>query len=349
MKTAIRNVLEAVDTRLTIDSKFHSNFFVFMYNVYTPCSEPKKMESIEGVGEKEEEAEKKEEVKEEAEKKEEVKDEGEKKEEVKDEAEKKEEVKEEAEKKEEVKDEAEKKKEVKDEGEKKKEVKDEAEKKEEVKDEGERKGEEEGRGEGEGGKEEEGENEGERNERGKEEDEKEEDAPVKEQGATGVVETVEEDSVVEDHSNEQVLMYSESPLTLPPADTISLTSQEGETTEGEDDLSKIIAPPDTFCGDDFSATPTPQLETESVEPGSGTITPQTSPCTVTPVSSLSPKPQLDTKDTTPPAEVFIIVPVQYILREGFCPVVIAQVVDLRQLKSEALLLILPDRCQFLPQ
>ena len=300
------------------------------------------MESIEGVGEKEEEAEKKEEVKEEAEKKEEVKDEGEKKEEVKEEAEKKEEVKEEAEKKEEVKDEAEKKEEVKDEAEKK-----EGERKGEGGEEG--KGEEEGRGEGEGGKEEEGENEGERNERGKEEDEKEEDAPVKEQGATGVVETVEEDSVVEDHSNEQVLMYSESPLTLPPADTISLTSQEGETTEGEDDLSKIIAPPDTFCGDDFSATPTPQLETESVEPGSGTITPQTSPCTVTPVSSLSPKPQLDTKDTTPPAEVFIIVPVQYILRGGFCPVVIAQVVDLRQLKSEALLLILPDRCQFLPQ
>ena len=315
------------------------------------------MESIEGVGEVKDEGEKKEEVKDEAEKKEAVKDEAEKKEAVKYEAEKKEEVKDEAEKKEAVKDEAEKKEEVKDEGEKKEEVKDEAEKKEEVKDEGERKGEggeegkgeEEGRGEGEGGKEEEGENEGERNEegkeegereRGKEEDEKEEDAPVKEKGATGDVETVEEDSVVEDHSNEQVLMYkpSESPLTLPPADTISLTSQEGETTEGEDDLSKIIAPPDTFCGDDFSATPTPQLETQSVEPGSGSITPQTSPCTVTPVSSLSPKPQLDTKDTTPPAEVFIIiVPLQYIyiLREGFCPVVIAPVVDLPQLKSDA--------------
>ena len=88
---------------------------------------------------------------------------------------------------------------------------------------------------------------------------------------------------------------------LPPADCISLTSQDETMGERLDDLSSIIAPPHTFSGDD-SATPTPQLETESVE--SGTITPRISPCDInTPLSPISPKPQPDTKDHTPPVEV----------------------------------------------
>lgn len=95
------------------------------------------------------------------------------------------------------------------------------------------------------------------------------------------------------------LVVPEGPFQLPPADCISLTSQDETAGERlEDDLSSIIAPPHTFSGDD-SATPTPQLETESVE--SGTITPRISPCDInTPLSPLSPYPQPDTKDHTPP-------------------------------------------------
>lgn len=92
------------------------------------------------------------------------------------------------------------------------------------------------------------------------------------------------------------------PFQLPPIDCISLTSQDETMGETVDDDSSIIAPPYTFSGDD-SATPTPQLETESVE--SGTITPRTSPCDInTPLSPLSPKPQPDTIDHTPPVEVY---------------------------------------------
>ena len=91
-----------------------------------------------------------------------------------------------------------------------------------------------------------------------------------------------------------------SPENLPPADLVSLVSQEGAMAEKtETELSSIIAPPDTFCGDD-SATPTPQPETESM--ASGTITPRTSPCDGnTPISPVSPLAQ--TKDPTPPVEV----------------------------------------------
>ena len=85
------------------------------------------------------------------------------------------------------------------------------------------------------------------------------------------------------------LVVPEGPFQLPPADCISLTSQDETAGERlDDDLSSIIAPPHTFSGDD-SATPTPQLETESVE--SGTITPRISPCDInTPLSPLSPYP-----------------------------------------------------------
>lgn len=97
------------------------------------------------------------------------------------------------------------------------------------------------------------------------------------------------------------LVVPEGPFQLPPADCISLTSQDEAMGERLDDLSSIIAPPHTFSGDD-SATPTPQLETESVE--SGTITPRISPCDInTPLSPISPKPQPDTKDHTPSVEV----------------------------------------------
>lgn len=92
------------------------------------------------------------------------------------------------------------------------------------------------------------------------------------------------------------------PEGLPPADVVSLSSQEGvSVARGDKELSHIISPPETFsCGD--SATPTPQLETESM--ASGTITPRNSPCggTNTPISPVSPRPQ-SSKDTTPPPEV----------------------------------------------
>lgn len=93
-----------------------------------------------------------------------------------------------------------------------------------------------------------------------------------------------------------------SPEGLPPADLVSLSSQEGvSVARGDDELSNIISPPETFSCED-SATPTPQLETESM--ASGTITPRNSPCggTNTPISPVSPRPQ-SSKDTTPPAEV----------------------------------------------
>ena len=94
-----------------------------------------------------------------------------------------------------------------------------------------------------------------------------------------------------------------SPESLPPADLVSLTSQEGVSIARGDE--ELIAPPETFgCDDSATATPTPQPETESM--ASGTITPRTSPCegTNTPLSPLSPKPH-PLKDSTPPAEVGI--------------------------------------------
>ena len=114
----------------------------------------------------------------------------------------------------------------------------------------------------------------------------------------GRVKTCEDESDVECSSTSSGLHH------LPPADIISLTSQDGAiVVKGED---SIIAPPDTFCGDD-SATPTPQPETES-----GTITPQTSPCDAnTPMSPLSPKPQSVTKDSTPPVEVGFVMYVEH--------------------------------------
>ena len=96
---------------------------------------------------------------------------------------------------------------------------------------------------------------------------------------------------------------SEPPETLPPADdAASLASHNGMMEERRDDeLSSIIAPPDTFSGDN-SATPTPQPETESL--ASGTITPRSSPCDMcTPLSPLSPKSHLATKAPTTPVEV----------------------------------------------
>ena len=93
-----------------------------------------------------------------------------------------------------------------------------------------------------------------------------------------------------------------SPDSLPPADLVSLTSQDGVMTKCEDELSSIIEPPDNFCGGDDSATPTPQLETGSM--ASGTITPRASPGGAnTPMSPLSPKPCANNKELTPPREV----------------------------------------------
>lgn len=90
-----------------------------------------------------------------------------------------------------------------------------------------------------------------------------------------------------------------SPEFLPPADLVSLTSQDGVMlVKGDDELSSIIDPPDNFCGDD-SATPTPQLETGSM--ASGTITPRISPSGA--ISPLSPKPHADTKGLMPTTEV----------------------------------------------
>jgi hypothetical protein len=105
-------------------------------------------------------------------------------------------------------------------------------------------------------------------------------------------------------SSEVAHQLCEPPETLPPADDpASVTSQNGVMEDGPDDeLLSIIAPPDTFCGDN-SATPTPQpAETESV--ASGTITPRSSPCDMrTPLSPLSPKSHLVIKAPTPPVEV----------------------------------------------
>ena len=92
-----------------------------------------------------------------------------------------------------------------------------------------------------------------------------------------------------------------SPDSLPPADLVSLSSQEGVSVSRKDE--ELIAPPDTFgCDDSATATPTPQPEAESM--ASGTITPRTSPCggTNTPVSPLSPSAHPH-KESTPPAEV----------------------------------------------
>ena len=89
------------------------------------------------------------------------------------------------------------------------------------------------------------------------------------------------------------------PEGLPPADVVSLSSQEDVSVgKGDEELSHIISPPETFSCED-SATPTPQLETESM--ASGTITPRNSPCggANTPIS---PRPQ-SSRDTTPPPEV----------------------------------------------
>ena len=90
-----------------------------------------------------------------------------------------------------------------------------------------------------------------------------------------------------------------SPEFLPPADLVSLTSQDGVMlVKGDDELSSIIDPPDNFCGDD-SATPTPQLDTGSI--ASGTITPRISPSGA--ISPLSPKSHADSKSLMPPTEV----------------------------------------------
>lgn len=149
------------------------------------------------------------------------------------------------------------------------------------------------------------ENEAQEGERGEDEGEevKEEDTMVTEQEAERVEEKSKDDSNGVDGSGHGVHQMCESPFELPPADHISLGSQDEVTGERGDELSSIIAPPDTFSGADDSATPTPQLETESVE--SGTITPRTSPCDInTPLSPLSPKPQPATKDPAPPMEVY---------------------------------------------
>lgn len=71
-------------------------------------------------------------------------------------------------------------------------------------------------------------------------------------------------------------------------ETTEGAEKEGESTTRSDDelnsggsLTKIIAPPESFSGDD-SATPTPQLEIESSGRGSGTLTPRTPPGQLSP-------------------------------------------------------------------
>ncbi len=70
-------------------------------------------------------------------------------------------------------------------------------------------------------------------------------------------------------------------------------SRSSDELQSGGSLTKIIAPPECFSGDD-SATPTPQLDIESTGRGSGTLTPRTPPSELSPTTFSPPTIEDDT-------------------------------------------------------